>query len=101
MPAPGFNLGFGIGQAHEPMFVQTLRSQASVKALHHGVICGISRSAEIELNAIFVGPPVHRLSNKFAAVIRLDDLRPAPLSDDGAEDLHHVFFFEALANVDG
>jgi hypothetical protein len=79
MPAPGFNLGFGVGQARKPMFIQTLLSQAYVKALHHGVICGLSRSADIELNAIFVGPPVHRLSHKFAASIRLYDLRPAPL----------------------
>ena len=101
MPAPGFNLGSGIGQAHEPMFVQTLLTQTPVKALNHGVVCGPSRPAEIERNAVLVGPLVHRLADKFTAVIRLDDLWPAPLGSDAVEYLHHIFAFEALANVDG
>ncbi len=54
------------------MFVQAFLAQPSIEAFHHRIVCGLARSAEVQLNASFISPFVHHLADELAAVIGFD-----------------------------
>ena len=68
-PPPGLNFCPGVMQAHEPVFVQTFLTQPAVEAFDHGVVGGLARPAEVQLDAAFIGPFVHHLADELAAIV--------------------------------
>ena len=63
MPPRGLNLILCILLAHEPVLVQTVLAQPTVKALDHSVIGGLTWSAEVQLYPAFIGPFVHNFAD--------------------------------------
>jgi len=72
----------GILQAQEPMLVETLLPERPIKRFDERIICGLSRTAEVELNAVEVSSPVERLRDEFRSVVDTDGLRCAAQRDD-------------------
>jgi hypothetical protein len=58
-------------QAHNPLIVKALLAHSPIEALHHGIVCGLTWSAEVQLKTSFICPFVHHLADEFAAVIGL------------------------------
>ena len=75
------------------MFVQTFLAQSSIEAFHHGIVCGLARSAEVQLNASFISPFVHHLADELAAVIGFDRHRFASDRYDVVQHPNDIFAF--------
>jgi len=80
--APGVDFVDGVFKRQEPMGVQTFLSEPSVEAFDLGVVGRRPWSTEVEFDSMFIRPSIHRLRNKFAAIIDLDRRRQAPLQHD-------------------
>lgn len=72
VPLPSFELRAGVVKRQELLHVQTLVPQPAVEGLDVPVIRGFTGSAEIELNAPFVGPRFERAGREFGAVVARD-----------------------------
>ena len=55
---PSLAFSSRIVEAHEPMRVQTFRSEFAVERLDEGVVSGLSRSGEVERDAALISPEV-------------------------------------------
>jgi hypothetical protein len=69
---PSLNFIPCVLQAHKLMFVQTFLAQPSIEAFHHGIVCGLAWSTEVQLNTSFISSFVHHLTDEFAAVVHAE-----------------------------
>ena len=68
--APPFLGAFtGIGQRQEPRGVQAFRSQAAVERLDVGVVGRLSRSGEVDLDPVQVGPLVEHAPGELRPIV--------------------------------
>lgn len=56
-------------QAHKPMVIQALISEAPVEALDERVLRGLARLNQFELNAVPAGPLIECLTGKFRSLV--------------------------------
>jgi hypothetical protein len=56
--ASHFRLSSRIVEAHEPLRLQTFRSEFAVERLDEGVISGLARLGEVERDAALISPEV-------------------------------------------
>src|SRR5262245_39600849 len=83
------------------MGVQTFLAQPSVEGLHLGVVDRPTWPREVELDAVLVGPAVHRLRDELRSVVDLDGARQFALDPDALECSHDILSLQTLADVDG
>ena len=55
---PSLAFSARIVEAHEPMRVQTFRSEFAIERLDEGVVSGLARSEEVERDAALISPEV-------------------------------------------
>jgi hypothetical protein len=79
---PVFDHLLGVFQRQEPVLVQALLPELPIELLDERIICGLSWPAEVELNAIEVGPPIQRLRDEFRSVVYTDRARQAPFGGE-------------------
>ena len=75
------------------MFVQAFFAQSSIEAFHHGIVCGLAWSTEVQLNTSFISSFVHHLTDEFAAVIGFDRHRFASDRHDVVQNPNDIFAF--------
>ncbi len=56
LTAPSFDLFLGVVQIHEPLLPEALQPHDGIEALGVGIVCWPSRLAEVDRDAIRVGP---------------------------------------------
>lgn len=83
------------------MGIQAFLPEAAVERPDLGVIRGFSRSGEVQLDPMLVGPFVHSLRDEFVTVVDLD--RPGKPTGHPKllEHTHHIFSLQALPDIDG
>src|SRR5690242_11085644 len=77
--APRFDSFACIVQADERLLVQTLLAQSAVEALDVRVFHRLTRTDELQSDAMFVRPCVERLADELRTVINLNRTRAPPL----------------------
>ena len=97
---PSLDFALGVVEAKESIDVQTLLPQPSVEESDFGVVGRLAGPAEVHLDVPFVGAAVHHLADELSAVICLDHGRQTALRHDRVEGSDHVFFLQALPDVD-
>ena len=70
--APSLQKTFGLSQGSEPMNVQALVAQRTIKGLHDAVIGGFAWPAEVQPYAVMICPHVHEPARELAAVVHED-----------------------------
>src|SRR4051812_9642646 len=80
------------------MLVQALLAELSVERLDERVICGFSRSAEVELHAVEVGPPIQRLRDELRSIVHANRSRQATLGCVRLQNLHHSIAAKPLGS---
>lgn len=66
---PRLDLAPGVVQRQEPVRVQAFIAQPAIEAFDEGIVGGLSRPAEVQRNAVDVGPVVERAGDKFRATV--------------------------------
>ena len=56
--APILQFFLGVCKAHDPMSIQTFRSEAAVKCLDEGVIGGLAWSGKVQCHATLISPQI-------------------------------------------
>ena len=80
--SPGFGDPPGFAEASETVLVQALIPEASVEALAGAVLHGLPRLDEVVPDPPLIAPLVEYPAGELRAVVRDNDLRPAPFMDD-------------------
>src|SRR5207237_10675669 len=65
---PGFDCFARLAEAHEPVLVETLVAHAPVEALDVGVLVGLARLDEMQLDPVRMSPRVERPADELTAV---------------------------------
>src|SRR5665647_2332013 len=65
----------GVVKGEEPVRVQTLRAETSVEGFDEGIVSRLARPAEVERDAIDVGPQIEVAGDEFRSLIDTDGLR--------------------------
>jgi len=76
----------GIGQAGKPVFVEALVAQLAVEAFGIWVLCGFSRSDEIDADTVLVCPLVQGFAGEFGSVVHEEGFGLAMVPDEPVED---------------
>jgi len=98
---PRLDLAPGVVQRQEPVRVQAFVAQPAIEAFDEGVVGRLSRPAEVQRDAVDVGPVIERPGDKFRAIVH-PDLRgwAATLEQQAIHDIDHLFAFDPLIDVD-
>jgi hypothetical protein len=83
------------------VLVQALVTKPSVERLDHRIIRGFSRSAEVELHAVEVGPEIQTPRDELWPVIDSNTLRLSTLGRHLLQDPYDVVTGQPLAHLDG
>src|SRR5690348_6176372 len=75
----------GIGEAAKPLHREALVTKFAVEALQMPVLHGLARIAEIQDDAMLIGPDSEHRSRKFGAVVQRDALGGALPEDELVE----------------
>lgn len=70
--APFLHLGPGVVKAQEPVGVQALRPELAVERHDEGIVRGLSRPGEVEVDTFLVCPTVKVLARVAIALWRTD-----------------------------
>ena len=65
---PRLDLAPGVVQRQEPVCVQAFITQTAVEAFDEGIVGRLARPAEVQRDAVDVGPMVERPTGKFGAI---------------------------------
>ena len=99
--SPGFGDPPGFGKASEPVLVQALIPEAPVEALAGAVLHGLPWLNEVVPDPALVAPLVEHPAGELRAVVRDDDLWPAPFMDDPVQHPPHPKTRQAGVHLDG
>ena len=58
VPAPILHFFLRVRKVHEPMRIQTLRTEAAVEGLDEGIVGRLSRAREVKRDTMLVGPQI-------------------------------------------
>lgn len=83
------------------MCVQTLLPEAPVEAFDLGVVSGRARPAEIQFNAMFIGPAIHCLRNELAAIVDLDRGGVPAHGSNTRQRFEYMLPLQTLSDLDG
>ena len=61
-----------VGKVHEPVCVQTLRSEFAVQALDEGIVRRFAGTGKVELDAFHVGPEIKVLRDELRPLVDPD-----------------------------
>ena len=90
-PTPALDVKLGVGQGEKPILVEAFVAQLPVDACDVGVLHGLARLDEAELNPAIRGPRVERPTTKLTPVVQREPRRLAAHDDrrharDGMRD---------------
>jgi hypothetical protein len=74
MPPPRLDLALRVRQRQEPVRVEAFVAQTAVERLYKGVVGRLAEPAEVERDAVLVGPAVERLGGELWPIIDPDRL---------------------------
>ena len=80
----------GIGQAQEPVCVETLGPDPAVEGFREGIVGRFAGSAEVEYDIMLVGPQVEVLRDELRPLVHPDPLRSPILTRDPFQRVDHV-----------
>src|SRR5690606_2644401 len=89
--APVADLFAGMSKIPEPMFIQTLIPEFSVKALDVTILHRLSRLDQLQLNAMMVSPLIQCSASKFRPLIGSDGLWIASEGRYAIQGADHLF----------
>src|SRR5215470_20009135 len=75
---PGVQNHLRFGHGREDVAIQTLVAELAVEALDECILHGLSRSNEIETDAVRIRPRVHRAAHELCPVVDRDRRRRWP-----------------------
>lgn len=96
----GLDLGSGVLQRQEPVRVQALVPQAAVERLHESVVGRLTRPAEVERDAVLIGPAVERLRDELRPIVHPDGSGRTADRRDPRHHLNHLLTLDALVDID-
>lgn len=64
----------GIFKAHEPVRVQTFRSELAVERFDERIVCRLARPGEVKHDALLIGPQIKVARDELGALIDPDRL---------------------------
>lgn len=99
VPTPILQLFAGVGKAHEPVCVQTLRPEFAVERLDEPVVRGFPGPREVEGDVVGIGPEIEVPGDELAAIIDPDRLWITDLPANPFERLNDVFSAVAEAGI--
>ena len=82
------------------MLVETFLSELPVERFNERTIGGLSRTGEVEFEAVEVSPPVERVRDKFRSVVDADALRRTKRRDNRLQSHGDVVPIQPLASSD-
>src|SRR5690606_2191233 len=88
--APILQLFGRIRKRQEPVCVQAFYPEATVKGLDIGIVSWLSRTREVERDALGVGPQIEVARHEFRALIDSDRLRIAYIGTDLFQRPDHI-----------
>src|SRR5215212_648313 len=91
----------GIGEADEPMAIETFVAQPSLKTLDEGVLDGLTRLDEVQPYPSFIRPPIDGFACQLRSVVQHNLVRHAALSGYPLQDAHHPPSWERGVDLDG
>jgi len=100
-PSPGFDELACLLQIHEPVGVETLAAECSVEALYERIVGWFTRSREVNLCPVLVGPQVHGLTGELAAVVTEQHFGYAAVKLQQVQRTHNIVSPEALYDFYG
>src|SRR5262245_22293463 len=98
--APGRDRADRVGQAHKPARVQALVAELPVEALDEGVLHGLARLDEAQLDASLVGPLVQQPARELRSVVQYQRLGRTPALDHPIEDARHACRWDRPTDLD-
>lgn len=90
LPAPSLDDHTGMCQAGEPVLVQTFLPEAAVERFDVGVLVGLARFDEEQLNTPGVGPVQRGSTAELFSVVCPDRFGQSPRGGDLIQDAHHL-----------
>ena len=99
--SPGFGDPPGFWETSEPVLVEALIPKTPIEALAGAVLHGLPRLDEVVADPSLVAPLVEHPAGELRAVVRDDDLWPAPFMDDPVQHPPHPKTRQAGVNLDG
>jgi hypothetical protein len=72
--SPSLDLGGRVLHRLEPVYVQAFFPEAAVEGFDGRIVRRLATSAEVEDDAIRVGPSVHRRADELRSVVAIDPL---------------------------
>ena len=98
---PGFGDPSGFLNAPEPVLVEAFIPESPIEALAGAVLHGLPRLDEVVSNPPLIAPLVEDPAGELRAVVRDDDLGPAPFVDDPVQHPPHPKTRKAGVHLDG
>src|SRR3569623_2154252 len=93
---PLLDLGFCIGKGQEPVSVQALLTESTVKALDLRIVSWLARPTEVEFHSVFIRPLVHDIGDELAANIAFDRCRQATICCNTNQCINQIITLETL-----
>ena len=69
---PRLDLAPGVVQRQEPVRVKAFVAQSAIEAFNEGIVGRLSGPAEVQRDAVDIGPMVERPIDKFRAIVHTD-----------------------------
>ena len=87
---PLLHLGTGVVKVHEPVRVQALGPELAVEGLDEGIVGGLAGPAEVQDDALLIGPQIKVPRDELGALIHPDRLGVADLATHPFQWENHV-----------
>ncbi len=87
---PHFTFMPSIGQAQEPICVETLCPDPAVERLRKGIVGWFAGPTEVQHNIMLVGPQIEILRDELGTLIDPDALWPSVLDCDALQRIDYV-----------
>ena len=100
-PPPGFDEVACLLQIHEPVRVETLAAEGPVEALYERIVCRLTKSREVDLCPVLVGPQVHGLTGELTAVVTEQHFGYAAVELQPVQHTHNIVSLDALSDFYG
>jgi hypothetical protein len=79
----------GLRHADKPVLVEAFVAECAVEALQEAVLHGLARRAEVQADAVLVGPGIAHLAGAFGSSVPGDALGGTVPLDELVEHAHH------------
>ena len=97
---PRLDLAPGVVQRQEPVRVKAFVAQSAIEAFNEGIVGRLSGPAEVQRDAVDIGPMVERPRDKFRAIVHPDlGGGAATFKQQAVHDSDHLLTLDPLIDM--